>query len=169
MNSVSEKRPHPTAIDERSSPAGLRAVAIFEAIKGTAVLLLALGLLTLLHKDAEDVAERLLLHLHINPDLRFGRAFLNAASKLTDARLWATAGAAAAYTAVRYIEAWGLWRRRVWAEWFALLSGTMYIPWELLKLVERPNPLHIVILAGNVAIILYMAYIRVAASRVPPS
>jgi uncharacterized membrane protein (DUF2068 family) len=158
----------PTAVDERTSTAGLRAVATLEALKGIVVLLLALGLLTLLHKDVEDVVHDLLLHLHINPDRRLSHAILHAASNMTDARLWAFAGAAVAYTAVRFTEAWGLWHRRVWAEWFALLSGTLYLPWEIYKLVERWNVIHLVVFAGNIAILLYMAIIRIEACRVPP-
>jgi len=163
------RRP-PQAVDERSSAAGLRAIAIFEAAKGVLILLLGLGLLSLLHKDFEDVAEHLLFRLHLNPEHRAGHAIVNAASKLTDARLWGIAAAAAADSAVRFVAAWGLWNRRVWAEWFVLLSGALYLPLEILKLAERANWLHITIFAGNVAIVLYMLYIRLQAFRsTPPS
>jgi uncharacterized membrane protein (DUF2068 family) len=158
------RRP-PQAVDERSSGAGLRAVAIFEAVKGALILLVGLGLLSLLHKDFEEVAENLLFRLHISAGHRLGRSIVDAASKLTDARLWAIAGAAAADAAVRFVEAWGLWNRRVWAEWFALLSGALYLPIEILKLAERASWPHITIFAGNVAIVLYMLYIRLKAVR----
>jgi uncharacterized membrane protein (DUF2068 family) len=159
------RRPPPEGVDERTGTAGLRAVATFEATKGAIVLALGLGLLALLHRDVEEAAESLLVHLHINPEIRISRVFLKAASRVTDARLWAIAGGSLAYSTVRLIEAWGLWHRRVWAEWFALLSGTLYLPWEIAKLVERPNPLHLTVFLGNVVIILYMAYVRFMASR----
>jgi uncharacterized membrane protein (DUF2068 family) len=162
------RRP-PEAVDERSSAAGLRAVAVLEAVKGLLVLLLGLGLLSLLHKDFEDVAENFLFRLHISAGHRVGRAIIDAVSKLTDARLWGIAGAAAAYSAVRFTEAWGLWNRRVWAEWFALLSGALYLPVEILKLAERASWLHISLFVGNVAILLYMVYIRVEATRTTPA
>jgi uncharacterized membrane protein (DUF2068 family) len=155
----------PQAVDERTSAAGLRAVAAFEAAKGVLVLLLGLALLTLVHKDAEEAAENLLLHLHINPDRRLSELLLNAASRLTDGRLWALAGAAAAYASVRFTEAWGLWHRRVWAQWFALLSGALYLPWEILKVIERPNAFHLTLFIGNIAIVLYMLYVRCVAYR----
>lgn len=155
----------PEAIDQRSSTAGLRLIATFEALKGLAVLLLGIGLLTLLHKDIEQTAENLLAHLHLNPDRRLAHAFLNAASHMTDARLWGLAGAAAAYTAVRWTEAWGLWHRRVWAEWFALLSGALYLPWEIVKLIEHANGLHVALFAGNLAILAYMGFVRFRACR----
>ena len=104
---------------------GLRAVAVFEAAKGLLVLLLGLGLLSLLHRDVEEAAENLLFRLHIGSDGRLARVFLDAASKLTDTRVWALTGTAVVYSGVRFAEAWGLWNGREWAEWFALLSGAL--------------------------------------------
>jgi len=155
----------PQAVDQQASKAGLRTVATIEALKGIIVLLLGLALLGLIHKDAEDVAERFLEHLHINPDRRLAQVLLHTASHVTDARLWAIAAAAVIYAGVRFTEAWGLWNRRVWAEWFALLSGALYLPWELLKVVERPNWEHLGILAANLCILLYMIEIRIRACR----
>ena len=155
----------PRAVDEQASKAGLRAVASLEALKGIIVLVLGLALLGLVHKDAEDVAGAFLDHLHIDPDRKLAQALLHAASGLTDKRLWTIAAAAVTYASVRFIEAWGLWNRRVWAEWFALLSGALYLPWEVLKVAERPNWQHVGILAANLCILLYMLRIRIRAAR----
>jgi uncharacterized membrane protein (DUF2068 family) len=153
-------KPPPPAIDDRASTAGLRAVASFEALKGAVVLLLGLALLGL-HRHAEDYAGRLLYHLHFDPDRRFAHAFLTAATKVTDTRLWTIAAATLTYSAVRFIEAWGLWNRRVWAEWFALLSGAMYLPWEILKVSERSDWERIAVLGLNILIIVYMLEVRI--------
>jgi uncharacterized membrane protein (DUF2068 family) len=153
-------QPPPTAIDQRASTAGLRTVATFEALKGGVVLLLGITLLAL-HRHAEDFAGRLLFHLHMDPDRRMAHALMNAATKVTDARLWTIAAATVTYSAVRFVEAWGLWNRRVWAEWFALLSGAMYLPWEILRITERADWERIAVLIVNVLIILYMLEIRI--------
>jgi uncharacterized membrane protein (DUF2068 family) len=138
----------------------LRAVASFEALKGIVVLLLGITLIVL-HRHAEDFTERLLFHLHMDPDRRLAHALLNAATKVTDARLWTIIAATLTYTTVRFVEAWGLWNRRVWAEWFALLSGAMYLPWEILKLTQRTDWERITVLVVNIIIILYMLEIRI--------
>ncbi len=156
----------PEAVDDRTSAVGLRAVASFEAIKGVLVLLLGITLLAV-HRQAEDYAESLLYHLHMDHDRRISHVLIDAASKLTDARVWTIAAAALSYSSVRFIEAWGLWNRRVWAEWFALLSGAMYLPWEILKLVERVDWERIGVLLINLLIVLYMLWIRVRASGGP--
>ena len=140
-------------------------MAILEAAKGLLVLLLGLGLLDLLHRDVEETAENLLLHLHIGPDRRLARVILDAASNLTDARLWALTGTAVAYAGVRFTEAWGLWNRRPWAQWFALLSSALCLPWEVLKVAQRANWVHAGMFVGNVIILLYVGYLLVRAYR----
>lgn len=156
----------PQAVDQRTSAVGLRTVASFEALKGVAVLILGVALLAV-HRDVEDYAANLLYHLHIDPDKRLAHVLMDAATKVTDARFWTIAAAAVSYAGVRFIESWGLWNRRVWAEWFALLSGAMYLPWEILKVAERADSERIAILGINLVIVSYMLLIRLRACRGP--
>jgi uncharacterized membrane protein (DUF2068 family) len=159
------QEPHvPSAVDNRSSKAGLRAVASFEAAKGIVVLLLGATLLAV-HSRVQDFAESLLYHLHIDFDRRIAHMLLNAASAISDMRLWVIVLAVASYATVRFIEAWGLWHQRVWAEWFALLSGALYLPWELLKVAERADWDRIGVFVVNLLIVLYMLWIRVREKR----
>lgn len=125
----------------------------------------AFGLLTLLHKDAYEVADHLVRTLHLRPEGHVSEAILKAADKITDAKLWAIAAGALAYSTVRFVEAYGLWNARVWAEWFALLSGALYLPWEIFELISKPTRFRWIVLASNLIIVLYMLYIRVRASR----
>lgn len=149
----------PPRVDQHTSAAGLRTVAVFEALKGIAVLLLGV-LLVFYHKHAEDFAEKLLFRLHIDVDRKIGETIMNAALKISDTRLLTILGAAVVYAAVRFGEAWGLWHRRVWAEWFALLAGTLYLPFEILKIVERVDWERVGVLVINLLIIGYMFMIR---------
>jgi uncharacterized membrane protein (DUF2068 family) len=165
MGSLSAPPAHaPGALDDRSSDAGLRAVASFEAFKGVAVILLGI-LLIVVHHRVEDFAEDLLDWLHVDADRRFGHMVLNAATKVSDARLWTIIGASLTYSGVRFIEAWGLWHRRVWAEWFALLSGALYLPLEIFKVSERATWERVAVLVINLVIVLYMLVIRLRAMR----
>ncbi len=152
----------PQAVDARTSPVGLRAVATFEALKGAVVVGLGITLFAV-HRHAEDFAASLLFHLHMDPDRRLAHMLMDAATRVTDARLLTIAAAALTYSAVRFVESWGLWNKRVWAEWFALLSGAMYLPWEILKLVERVDWERIGVLLINIVIIVYMLIIRIRA------
>lgn len=144
---------------------GLRTVAIFEAAKGVVVLLLGFGVLALMHKNLDEVAERLTEILRINPEGRLSGFFLHAANRATEHTLWLLATGALVYSAVRFIEAYGLWHEREWAQWFALLSGALYLPGELYSLVRHPHPFKWVIVGGNVLIVLYMLMLRIAEQR----
>lgn len=161
---VRKRRPPPQAIDTEHA-GGLRAIAVFEAGKGILVLLVEIGLLSLLHKDVAAVAEHAVRVLHINPEHRLSHVIFQAANRMTDAKLWALAGGAAAYSTVRFVEAYGLWHCRVWAEWFALLGGTLYLPWEIYEIIDRPTLLRFGILICNLVIVLYMLVIRLQAAR----
>src|SRR5262245_28665847 len=110
----SKHRPAPQAVDVETSRLGLRGIALLEAIKGAAVMAAGFGVLTLLHKDAGNIAEQWVQKLHLNPHGHLSRVFLEAADKVTDARLWAAAAAAVIYSTVRFVEAYGLWNARVW-------------------------------------------------------
>ena len=72
----------------------LRAVALFELGKGLVVLLLGFGVVSLVHRDAWDVAENLLRMLHVSPEHHYAQVFLNLADNVTDAKLWAVAAGA---------------------------------------------------------------------------
>lgn len=141
----------------------MRAVASVEFFKGLIVLLAGFGILSLVHRDAWDVAESFLEWLKIDPDTRYAQVFLNLADQVTDAKLWAVAVGAAAYSTLRFAEAYGLWRERAWAEWLAMISGAVYLPFEVYELVRRPDWIRLVILAVNLAVVLYMVYLRVQA------
>ena len=152
-------------VDQHTSAAGLRAVATFEASKGLVVLVLGITLLAV-HSHFEEIVENLLYHLHIDFDRRFGHMMLNAATTVADARWWGIGAAVGTYCSVRFIEAWGLWNRRVWAEWFALLSGALYLPWEMLKIIERADWDRIAVLVINLLIVFYMLWIRIQENRI---
>lgn len=102
---------------------GLRAVAYFEALKGVLVLAVGFGLLSFLGRDTEVFAERLVNRLHLNPAHHYPQIFIHAMADLSNSRLWLIAGFSAFYAAVRFTEAYGLWRERAWAEWLAALSA----------------------------------------------
>jgi uncharacterized membrane protein (DUF2068 family) len=141
----------------------LRAVASVEFFKGLIVLLAGFGVLRLIHRDVWDVAESFLEWLHISPDAHYAQVFLNLADQVTDSKLWLVAIGALAYSSLRFAEAYGLWRERAWAEWLALVSGAIYLPFEIIELARRPDWIRLVILLVNLAVVLYMAYLRIQA------
>ena len=137
---------------------GLRAVAVYEAAKGALVLLAGFELLSLMHQDAQHFAAQLVAHLHLNPAKGYPRVFIDAATNVTDARLWLLAGFALVYVGVRWIEAYGLWFEKRWAEWLAVVSGGIYVPAEAVEIVQGVTRTKILLLIVNVCIVAYLIY-----------
>ena len=138
-------------------------MASLEFLKGLIVLLAGFGLLSLVHRDAWDVAESFLEWLHISPDAHYAQVFLNLADQVTDSKLWAVAIGALAYSSLRFAEAYGLWRARPWAEWLALVSGAIYLPFEIYEMAQRPDWVRLTIFLVNLAVVFYMAHLRLQA------
>lgn len=147
------------------SSKALRLVAALEGLKGVVVLLAASGLLALVHHDVHRLAAILVEHAHLNPAAKYPRIFLDAAAELNDPRLWQLAAGAVAYSTIRLIEGYGLYRQRTWAEVLAALSGAIYIPFEVAELLHRPTVLAMLLLALNIAIVAFMMYTLSARRR----
>jgi uncharacterized membrane protein (DUF2068 family) len=145
---------------QRTTVTGLRTVAAFEAAKGLLVVAAGLGLLSLLHHDVQRAAESVVRHLHLNPARHYPRVFIEAATRMTDTRLWLLASGAFAYAVVRAVEAYGLWRARAWAQWFAILSGAIYLPIEIYALIHHASALKTVVILINVGIVAYVGYVQ---------
>src|ERR1700733_7224532 len=145
--------------DQRTTLQILRAVATLEVTKGMIVLRAACGVLLLIRReDPWDIADGLLKLLHISPDHHFAQVFLDWADSLTQAKIWTVAAVGVSYSVLRFVEAYGLWYARAWAEWIALISGAIYLPFEIYKVIHRQSLFHISILLINVAVVLYMVY-----------
>jgi uncharacterized membrane protein (DUF2068 family) len=135
----------------------VRAVAVFEAAKGILVLGAGFGLLTLLHRDVGAIATDWVERFHLNPSKHYPTIFIDAASRVTDARLWFLAWTALFYSGLRLVEAFGLWRERRWAEWIALISGGIYLPIEVYELTEKMTWVRLTALVTNLLVVAFMA------------
>ena len=134
-------------------------------ISDAVVLMAGFGLLSLVHRDLQDLAERLVQHSHLNPARHYPRVFIEAASHMNDSRLRSLAALAFLYAVVRFVEAYGLWHMKVWAEWFAIISGSLYLPVELYELLERATWMKGLVLLVNAFIVVYLIYVRLLNRR----
>jgi uncharacterized membrane protein (DUF2068 family) len=135
----------------------LRAIALFEAVKGLVVLLAGSGVLFLVHRDLQNIADGLVRHFHLNPASRESRILFRAFENATPGRLRWLAAAALTYAGVRLAEAWGLWRARPWAAWLGVVTAVIYVPFEIVSFVRHPRPVPLVALVINLVVILVLA------------
>jgi len=140
---------------------GIRTVALFEAFKGIIVLLAGFALLRLVHGELQLIADHIVSHLHLNPARHNPHIFLEAIAGISDSKIKYLAVFAFLYSVVRFIEAYGLWHLKTWAEWFAILSGGIYIPIELIGLFRHATLTKGSIFAINLFIVLFLIYIQI--------
>jgi len=143
----------------------VRIIAVFEAAKGTLVILTGFGALSLIHQDVQQFAAQLVHHLHLNPAKHYPQIFIDAAAHLTDTRLLTLATLAATYGLVRLVEAYGLWKARRWAEWFAAASAGIYIPFEIYEIFKGDTWLSAGALAINVLVVASMVNVLYCAHK----
>ena len=139
---------------------------MLEASKAAIVLVAGFGLLTAVHEGAAQLAEALVQHMHLNPAKGYPRVFVDLASDTSNSQLWLLSAGAFSYAAMRCVEAFGLWHRRRWAEWFSVASGMVYVPVELYEIAHGFGALKLGALLVNAGIVAYMLYaLRAARQR----
>jgi uncharacterized membrane protein (DUF2068 family) len=141
----------------RRTPIALRSIAALEWVKGLLVLAAACGLLSLRHTDLHAATDAFLLRHGINPETRYMRLFIEGVARATNHHVREIAACGFAYAAVRLVEGYGLWRERHWAEWFAVISAGLYLPFELTHFGRHPSVFSAGVILVNMLIIVYLA------------
>ena len=88
-------------------------------------------------------------------------------SRLNDSRIMSLAALP------HFIQRYASWRRtafgclKPWAEWFAIISGSIYVPVELYEIVMHVTWLRVTVLIFNLAIVTYLVYVRIWVRKHP--
>jgi uncharacterized membrane protein (DUF2068 family) len=143
----------------------LRPIALFEALKGAGGLIVGFVALGFMDRDNEAYAQQIIHHLHIDPTWRYAQWFIRLVADASDSQIMAVVGFFALYAAVRFVEAYGLWHERRWAEWLAALSGGVYVPIEVYELVHRASWLKAVTILLNLLVVGYMFWLLTETQR----
>jgi uncharacterized membrane protein (DUF2068 family) len=130
----------------------LRAVALFEGLKGVVSLAAAAGLALAGAALLQQWAAMLLSPFQVQAP---GAGWLQRAISAESVRLVVLA--VAAYGLLRLVEAWGLWRARAWASWLGCVSAAIYLPFELHALIRHPGWIALSVLAVNLAVVAVLA------------
>lgn len=128
----------------------LRAIALFEGLKGVLSLAAAGALAVTGPAQLQHWTLALLSRLRAGQDLA-PPTWLQAATRPETVRLAVLA--IAAYGLLRLLEAWGLWRARAWASWLGCVSAAIYLPFELHALLRHPGWVALSVLAVNLAVV----------------
>lgn len=138
---------------------GLLAIGIFKLSKSAFFFCLGVGAFKLLHKDLGDVAMRLALILHRDPEGRFVTLMMEQVDRIDAHRLREIGFATFAYSALALTEGIGLMLEKVWAEYLTTILTMMFLPWELYELIRQPNAMRLSLLVANLVVLGYLLWL----------
>jgi len=131
----------------------------FKLVKGLLLVIVATGILSFVHKDAEAIVEHWVTELRFDPDNGRITSILQAIGLVTDKQLKELSGLTYIYAAMFLTEGIGLLRRKRWAEYFtAIVTGSL-IPFEIHETMKRFTWLRVLLLLVNVGIVCYLVWL----------
>jgi len=125
-------------------------------MKGGLLLIAALGLGSLLHKDVAMVIEKWIRALRFDPEDKLARALLAKVGPWDDRSLEIVGAGTLVYAALFLTEGVGLLLRKRWAEYLTAIATGSFIPFELYILFQERTVTKGLLLAINVAIVWYL-------------
>lgn len=137
---------------------GLRLIAAFKLLKALGLIAVGMGALRLLHKDVAAVVEHWVNMFQVDPHSHFINLLLLKLAILNDRRLKELSVGTFVYAAVFLVEGTGLAFRKRWAEYLTIITTASLLPLEIYELVRRLSVSRSLVLAVNVAIVVYLAY-----------
>jgi uncharacterized membrane protein (DUF2068 family) len=136
----------------------LRAIAYFKLVNGTALFILAIGVLHLLHRDVGEMLEHWLDKLRIDPGNKYAASLLSKAGVLDDKRIEILGALTFCYSAMFLTEGVGLFLQKRWAEWFSVIATASFIPIEILEVCRHISAVKIILVIANTAIVGVLVY-----------
>ncbi|MBI3724474.1 DUF2127 domain-containing protein [bacterium] len=136
---------------------GLRLIIIMKFVKATLLVAVGAGALALIHKDLHSLGERVVEWFRIDPANERVEDLLAKLTGVTTVRLAEISAGALAYSILLLVEGYGLFMRRVWAEWLTIIVTSSLIPIEIFELIRHRSVGKGVVLLINVVVVLYLA------------
>jgi uncharacterized membrane protein (DUF2068 family) len=136
----------------------LRLIAIFKFLKAALLIALGIGLFRVLHRDLGDVLEHWIEALRIDPGSHFVNLALEKAAHVSPAQVKKLGLGIFLYAGLFLAEGTGLWLRKRWGEWLTVIITSSLVPVEIYEIHRHSSYAKIVVLALNVAIVLYLIY-----------
>ena len=145
---------HPHYNPDPHAHPGLHVIAIFEAAKGLLALVAASGLEILCPAPLQRWLHELINRFQLDPH-HGAIDWLSHVINPGSVHLAAAIGFG--YAALRFVEAWGLWRVRRWGSWLGCISAAVYLPLDVYALIQHPGWLAVTVLVVNLIVVWVLA------------
>jgi len=131
-------------------------IAVFKLTKGVLLVAVGAGAVHLLHRDVADTVMRWVNLLRVDPDNRFIHGILTRLLAISPKQLELLSVGTFFYAGLLLTEGTGLLLRKRWAEYFTIITTAGLIPLDLYELARPVSMAKIIVLAVNVAIVVYL-------------
>lgn len=137
---------------------GLVAIACFQLFKAIAAFALGLGAFKLVDPATVDRLTDWLMHFSLSTGQELVDRAVDLLSTLTSRRATALGIAAIMYGLLFAVEGIGLWKGRRWAEYLAVVTTSLLIPFEIYQITRGLTAVRVSALVINVAAVIYLVY-----------
>lgn len=135
---------------------GLLLIAVFKLFKSLSLLTLGIGALNLMHKDVAAQLERWIELFRVDPDNHYIHWVLEKLSILDARKLKELSVGTFFYSALYLTEGTGLAFRKRWAEYFTVVSTSLFIPLEVYELAKHVTLAKVILVLVNAGIVAYL-------------
>ena len=136
----------------------IRLIAVFKFLKAASLIALGVGAFRLLHRDLGGVLDHWIRALRFDPGQHYLDIALAKASDVTPDQIRKVGVGSFIYAALFLTEGTGLWLRKRWAERLTVIITSSLVPVEIYEICRHPSWVKVVVLALNVAIVVYLIY-----------
>jgi uncharacterized membrane protein (DUF2068 family) len=134
-------------------------IAILKVIKAVMLLAVAIGAISMLHRDVAEGVYGWIQRLNEDIKTPFLQSLPSKMESLTPGKLTLVSIGTFVYSALFFTEGIGLFLQKRWAEYFTAVITASFIPFEIYELVAREfSVLKLALLFANVAILIYLVW-----------
>lgn len=138
---------------------GLFFIGLFKLAKAVFFLGVSLGALHFIHHNLSVTVDRIFRELHFDPESHVVDLIMDRVTLITHHKLRLISMGTSLYAALCLTEAYGLLRRRTWAEFVTLWISVSFVPWEMYESARHPSAWHFSILLANLTIVAYLLWL----------
>ena len=131
------RKPAGSRQDSRASSWTLILIGIFKLLKALLLIALGIGALRLLHKDIGATVVHWTQVLRVDPDNRYVHGMLLKVFRVSPKQLKELSAGTFLYAGLFATEGIGLLLRKRWAEYFTIVTTSLFIPLEISELARH--------------------------------
>ncbi len=136
----------------------LRLIAVFKFFKAATLIAVGVGALKMAHHDREGMVEHIVRIFGLNPGGRYVDMALGKVLSVSPKQMKELGVGSFVYAVLFLTEGTGLWLMKRWGEWVTVTITSSLVPLEIYEIYRHPTAGKVVVLAINIAVVVYLIW-----------